>query len=215
MSGKKLVALLGVGVLLVIVAWVALTRSRGRSFPDWLETGPVATSPVAPPADPLETLQAAGRVELNAARLRQLLMGELSASQDGRVLLQATRSFQVRIADGRVEAGGLLDLSRVDVDQLSPRVRAAVAGLRRWAGFLGPGERYVGLSASPVAQDGGIGLGQGATLTIGELPLPLSTLVSLAGATAVDEPVLHLEGLRVTRVAVIADRLVVEAQRSP
>lgn len=170
-----------------------------------------ATAAGRPGADLIDALRDRGRVEVDAARLRELVVESLGSAPDGRVFLRATRSVQARIADGRVAVGGLLDLAAVDEEALSPEARETVAVVRRYTRFLGGDERYVGFSGSPRAVDGGIGVNEDAVVLLGSVPLPLSTLASLAGPEVNPEAwVLQVEEVRVTRAEVAGDRVVLE-----
>lgn len=170
----------------------------------------------ATPDQLLLRLRREGRVELDAGEVRGVVVSALDQAPDGRPFLAATRSLEARLEHGHLEVGGLLDLSRVDEEALSPDGRDALAKLRRFAPFVARGERYVGVRGEPVAVDGKLTLAPGATVQIGKLGLPVEFIAGLSGGDQDGGRPLAvaLEGLRVTRAAVIDERLVVEAEPS-
>lgn len=161
----------------------------------------------------VQRLLDAGRVELDSGQLADLVHTALSGSRDGRVFLDAAGPLQARIGDGELEVGALVDLAELRAEEIDDELAAALDHLRSWAPFLA-GERFVGLRGVPTVLDGDLGLADGATLRIGELGLPLELLVpSSEEAPLRRRLTIDLLALRVTRVEVAGNRLVVEANQ--
>lgn len=156
----------------------------------------------------MRELATTGRVELDEARLAQVLETSMSAHADGRAILAALERPLARIAGDTIEFGGVIRLDDIDATTMSAEAAANLGQLRSWLPALADRPLYVGLRAVPRAVDGVLRLSEEAALVLGEVAVPgwLLPLGDLRGRLDLD-----LRAVNLTRAEVVDDRLVLEA----
>jgi hypothetical protein len=151
-------------------------RDSGQpSDPQWIEAPapgqpvPEPDSPQGPEAGPTDRSAAQGdeRAQRRGSKERLVRRGfHRRGSGDGNRVVKASRAV---LEGDELEAGVVLDLSRLPKDKLSPRdaklLRAAEAG---FAGIMGR-DVYVGVEDQPIARDGYLQLGPNPQIRVGKL----------------------------------------------
>ncbi len=107
---------------------------------------------------------------LSEEDLRGLMLAALEADPRGRKLLESAQEAHVRIGEGQVELGLLLDPGRL-AEQ--PELPDAIRGLLP---LLGGRPLYVGARGSPAASGGRVRFGADVRVLLGQLDLSLESL---------------------------------------
>ena len=221
-----------VGALAIVSVWSGL---RATSLPGWIDEEALrARDAEDPPPGGLagalgnllgldlgsagkalwlvQELVNQGHVELDAVALSDITTTALSGNRNGRALLDAAAGLQSRVGEQRVEIGAVVDLGKVELDQLDNETRLIAERLLRWAPFLSGRELYFGLETTPRDAEGDLSLGEGAVLHIGRVRVPswLSRALGI-DARLREKLTVDLQVIELTDVRVIEDRVVLEA----
>lgn len=143
------------------------------------EPAPEASAPVVAEPEAKRRAKAPARKKAKAHELR----GFHRRRAKGRAAETAVKASRARYEDGRLEAGVIVDLSKVPHERLSAKDRALYE--RAIDNFPGLTSRdvYVGIEDRPIERDGFLQLGAEPTVRVGNLRYPLAKAAAKLGFT--------------------------------
>lgn len=116
----------------------------------------------------------AGDLYLNEDELNALMLASLNQSRSGRQTLARTQALQVRLLEGEIEVGAVINLE--DVASVNARLAESQQVLSKYLLPMSDGELHMAFRGKPVARDLGLGITGNPTLYVGKIPIPINWL---------------------------------------
>ncbi len=140
---------------------------------EWEPAGPPAPTGAEPPTDASAPAESSTPDAKQKPRRRVMKNFHLKAVAKDPVLQKATRSSRAEFHDGRLEAGAVLDMKRIDKKALSKDNRQFFDRAAKAFPPLRNEQVYLALEDEPVTRDGYLQLGPNPSVKIGNLSYSL------------------------------------------
>jgi len=146
----------------------------GSPVPQWVEVEEDAPKAAEQPE------QAPKRAEASVARKKRgrrvLRNFHLGSAAKNAIAAKAVRKSRAVYEDGELEAGVIVNLSKIPRDKLAPRDRKLLDRAFRAFPFLRDRAVYVGIEDEPESRDGYLQLGRKTRVRVGKLDYSLAAL---------------------------------------
>lgn len=120
-------------------------------------------------------------VSLNEKDINTLIVSEIAASKGNSKLTEAVKGVNTTIKNGSIEAGAVVNLSKIPQDALGESEKTTLTKLTKTFPFLANQDVYVGVIGKPSVKNGQLILDDNMQVQVGQLRFTVSELAKTLG----------------------------------
>jgi Flp pilus assembly protein CpaB len=173
-------------LVFVLAAALAWMWHRITALPDWYGSADMIAEDGRPRVDEDWVQIPAAERPADAppnARVYQLRNPHLRASSKAAPVKQAIRRSRATYSGGNLEAGAVINLSKIDLDSLSAKERARYEDTIEAFPALTGRDVYVGIEGGVASSEGKLALGPNSKLRVGDTRYSIGTVAKRLGVS--------------------------------
>lgn len=182
----KKIGVIALVLVVLIAAGLAWMWHRVTALPDWYESGDMIAEDGQPRVDDDWVQIPAAERPADApagAEVYQLRNPHLRASTKAAPIKQAIKQSRATYSAGNLEAGAVINLSKIDLDSLSPKERSRYEDTIKAFPALTGRDVYVGIEGGIANSEGKLALGPKSKLRVGDTRYSLETVAKRIGVS--------------------------------
>jgi hypothetical protein len=185
-DAKKKIGVIALVLVVVIAAGLGWMWHRLTAMPDWYASADMIDEDGNPHVDQDWVQIPAAERPANApagAEVYQLRNPHLRATKKNAPIKQAIKQSRATYSAGNLEAGAVINLSKIDLDSLDDKERGQYEDTIKAFPALTGRDVYVGIEGAVAGSDGKLALGPQSKLRVGDTRYSIKTVAKRLGVS--------------------------------